>query len=67
MVTPDAMISGLTKELPGYIRPALHTIGTGEGVTDRRDVSHADQKDAVMADTTVNFTRRLKNWRILRR
>ena len=28
----DAMISGLTKNYPDTIRPALHTIGTEDGV-----------------------------------
>ena len=45
----DAMISGLTKNYPDTIRPALQVIGTEEGVKKIAGMYlHADQKRAAV-------------------
>jgi malate dehydrogenase (oxaloacetate-decarboxylating)(NADP+) len=53
----DAMISGLTKNYPDTIRPALHIIGTEEGVNKIAGMYMMLTKKGplFMADTTVNF------------
>ena len=53
----DAMISGLTKNYPDTIRPALHTIGTEEGVKRIAGMYLMLTKKGALflADTTVNF------------
>jgi malate dehydrogenase (oxaloacetate-decarboxylating)(NADP+) len=53
----DAMISGLTKNYPDTIRPALHTIGTEEGVNKIAGMylMLAKKGPLFLADTTVNF------------
>lgn len=53
----DAMISGLTKNYPDTIRPALHTIGTEEGVNKIAGMYLMLTKKGplFLADTTVNF------------
>src|SRR5258705_9549856 len=53
----DAMISGLTKNYPDTIRPALHTIGTEEGVEKIAGMYLMLTKKGplFLADTTVNF------------
>ncbi|MDP4262592.1 MAG: NADP-dependent malic enzyme [Bacteroidota bacterium] len=53
----DAMISGLTKNYPDTIRPALHTIGTEEGVNKIAGMYLMLTKRGplFLADTTVNF------------
>ncbi|MEO5563962.1 MAG: NADP-dependent malic enzyme, partial [Chitinophagaceae bacterium] len=53
----DAMISGLTKNYPDTIRPALHTIGTEEGVQKIAGMYLMLTKKGplFLADTTVNF------------
>ncbi len=53
----DAMISGLAKNYPDTIRPALHTIGTEEGVTKIAGMYLMLTKKGplFLADTTVNF------------
>ena len=53
----DAMISGLTKNYPDTIRPALHTIGTEEGVDKIAGMYLMLTKRGplFLADTTVNF------------
>jgi malate dehydrogenase (oxaloacetate-decarboxylating)(NADP+) len=53
----DAMISGLTKNYPDTIRPALHTIGTEEGVQKIAGMYLMLTKRGplFLADTTVNF------------
>lgn len=53
----DAMISGLTKNYPDTIRPALHTIGTEEGVAKIAGMYLMLTKRGplFLADTTVNF------------
>ncbi|MEO8404752.1 MAG: NADP-dependent malic enzyme [Chitinophagaceae bacterium] len=53
----DGMISGLTKNYPDTIRPALHTIGTEEGVNKIAGMYLALTKRGplFLADTTVNF------------
>jgi malate dehydrogenase (oxaloacetate-decarboxylating)(NADP+) len=53
----DAMISGLTKNYPDTIRPALHTIGTEEGVKKIAGMYLMLTKKGplFLADTTVNF------------
>jgi malate dehydrogenase (oxaloacetate-decarboxylating)(NADP+) len=53
----DAMISGLTKNYPDTIRPALHTIGTEEGVNKIAGMYLMLSKRGplFLADTTVNF------------
>ncbi|MEJ7766572.1 MAG: NADP-dependent malic enzyme [Chitinophagaceae bacterium] len=53
----DAMISGLTKNYPDTIRPALQTIGTEEGVKKIAGMYLLLTKKGplFMADTTVNF------------
>ncbi|MET0391735.1 MAG: NADP-dependent malic enzyme [Chitinophagaceae bacterium] len=53
----DAMISGLTKNYPDTIRPALHTIGTEEGVRKIAGMYLMLTKRGplFLADTTVNF------------
>jgi malate dehydrogenase (oxaloacetate-decarboxylating)(NADP+) len=53
----DAMISGLTKNYPDTIRPALHVIGTEEGVGKIAGMYLMMTKKGplFLADTTVNF------------
>lgn len=53
----DAMISGLTKNYPDTIRPALQIIGTEEGVRKIAGMYMMLTKKGplFMADTTVNF------------
>ena len=53
----DAMISGLTKNYPDTIRPALHIIGMEEGVNKIAGMYMMLTKKGplFMADTTVNF------------
>jgi malate dehydrogenase (oxaloacetate-decarboxylating)(NADP+) len=53
----DAMISGLTKNYPDTIRPALHAIGTEEGVGKIAGMYLMMTKKGplFLADTTVNF------------
>jgi malate dehydrogenase (oxaloacetate-decarboxylating)(NADP+) len=53
----DAMISGLAKNYPDTIRPALHTIGTEEGVRKIAGMYLMLTKKGplFLADTTVNF------------
>ena len=53
----DAMISGLAKNYPDTIRPALHTIGTEEGVKKIAGMYMMLTKKGplFLADTTVNF------------
>jgi malate dehydrogenase (oxaloacetate-decarboxylating)(NADP+) len=53
----DAMISGLTKNYPDTIRPALQVIGTEEGVKKIAGMHLMLTKKGpvFMADTTVNF------------
>jgi malate dehydrogenase (oxaloacetate-decarboxylating)(NADP+) len=53
----DAMISGLTKNYPDTIRPALHTIGMEEGVSKIAGMYLMLTKKGplFLADTTVNF------------
>ena len=53
----DAMISGLTKNYPDTIRPALHCIGTEPGVSKIAGMylMLAKKGPLFLADTTVNF------------
>ncbi|MBI3137812.1 MAG: NADP-dependent malic enzyme [Sphingobacteriales bacterium] len=53
----DAMISGLSKNYPDTIRPAIQTIGTEEGVTKIAGMYMMLTKKGplFLADTTVNF------------
>ncbi len=53
----DAMISGLTKNYPDTIRPAMHTIGTEQGVKKIAGMYLMLTKKGplFLADTTVNF------------
>jgi malate dehydrogenase (oxaloacetate-decarboxylating)(NADP+) len=53
----DAMISGLTKNYPDTIRPAIQTIGTEEGVKKIAGMYLMLTKKGplFLADTTVNF------------
>src|SRR6186997_2340080 len=53
----DAMISGLAKNYPDTIRPALHTIGTEEGVNKIAGMylMFTKRGPLFLADTTVNF------------
>jgi len=53
----DAMISGLTKNYPDTIRPALHAIGTEDGVDKIAGMYLMLTKRGplFLADTTVNF------------
>ncbi len=53
----DCMISGLAKNYPDTIRPALHTIGTEEGVKKIAGMYLMLTKKGplFLADTTVNF------------
>jgi len=53
----DAMISGLTKNYPDTIRPALHAIGTEDGVNKIAGMYLMMTKKGplFLADTTVNF------------
>jgi malate dehydrogenase (oxaloacetate-decarboxylating)(NADP+) len=53
----DAMISGLTKNYADTIRPALHTIGTEEGVGKIAGmyIMLTKRGPLFLADTTVNF------------
>jgi malate dehydrogenase (oxaloacetate-decarboxylating)(NADP+) len=54
----DAMISGLSKNYPSTIRPALQTIGTEEGVKQIAGMYMMLTKKGplFLADTTVNFS-----------
>ena len=54
----DCMISGLAKNYPDTIRPALHTIGTEEGVKKIAGMYLMLTKKGplFLADTTVNFS-----------
>ena len=54
----DCMISGLAKNYPDTIRPALHTIGTEEGVKKIAGMYMMLTKKGplFLADTTVNFS-----------
>jgi malate dehydrogenase (oxaloacetate-decarboxylating)(NADP+) len=54
----DAMISGLSKNYPDTIRPALQTIGTEEGTTKIAGMYLMLTKKGplFLADTTVNFS-----------
>ncbi len=54
----DAMISGLAKNYPDTIRPALHTIGTEDGVKKIAGMYLMLTKKGplFLADTTVNFS-----------
>ena len=53
----DAMISGLTKNYPDTIRPAMQIIGTEEGVKKIAGMYLLLTKKGplFLADTTVNF------------
>jgi malate dehydrogenase (oxaloacetate-decarboxylating)(NADP+) len=53
----DAMISGLTKNYPDTIRPALQTIGTEDGVRKIAGmyIMMTKRGPLFLADTTVNF------------
>lgn len=53
----DAMISGLTKNYPDTIRPAIHTIGMEEGIKKLAGMYILLTKKGplFLADTTVNF------------
>ncbi|MBL7725440.1 MAG: NADP-dependent malic enzyme [Chitinophagaceae bacterium] len=53
----DAMISGLSKNYPDTIRPAIQTIGTEDGVTKIAGMYMMLTKKGplFLADTTVNF------------
>ena len=53
----DCMISGLAKNYPDTIRPALHTIGTEEGIKKIAGMYLMLTKKGplFLADTTVNF------------
>lgn len=53
----DAMISGLTKNYPDTIRPAIHCIGTEPGVNKIAGMYMmlAKKGPLFLADTTVNF------------
>jgi malate dehydrogenase (oxaloacetate-decarboxylating)(NADP+) len=53
----DAMISGLTKNYPDTIRPALRTIGTEEGTSKIAGMylMLTSKGPLFLADTTVNF------------
>lgn len=53
----DAMISGLSKNYPDTIRPALHTIGTEDGVKNIAGMYMMLTKKGplFLADTTVSF------------
>jgi malate dehydrogenase (oxaloacetate-decarboxylating)(NADP+) len=53
----DAMISGLTKNYADTIRPALHTIGTEDGVNKIAGmyIMLTKKGPLFLADTTVNF------------
>jgi malate dehydrogenase (oxaloacetate-decarboxylating)(NADP+) len=53
----DAMISGLTKNYPDTIRPAIHAIGTEDGVNKIAGMYLMLTKKGplFLADTTVNF------------
>ena len=59
----DAMISGLTKNYPDTIRPALHTIGTEEGVKKIAGMYLMLTKKGplFLADTTVTLIQLQKN------
>ena len=60
----DAMISGLTKNYPDTIRPALQTIGTEEGVKKIAGMYLMLTKKGplFLADTQLILIRLLKNW-----
>jgi len=52
----DALVSGLTRNYPNVIRPALHTIGKAQGVQKVAGMYIVQSKSGPMffADTTVN-------------
>lgn len=52
----DALVSGLTRNYPNVIRPALHTIGKAQGVQKVAGMYIVQSKNGPMffADTTVN-------------
>ena len=52
----DALVSGLTRNYPNVIRPALHAIGKGQGVDKVAGMYIVQTKNGPMffADTTVN-------------
>ena len=52
----DALVSGLTRNYPSVIRPALHAIGKAQGVTKVAGMYILQTKNGPMffADTTVN-------------
>ena len=52
----DALVSGLTRNYPNVIRPALHTIGKAQGVNKVAGMYILQTKNGPMffADTTVN-------------
>ena len=60
----DAMISGLTKNYPDTIRPALQIIGTEEGVKKIAGMYLMLTKKGplFLADTTVTSIQLQKNW-----
>ncbi len=62
----DAMISGLTKNYPDTIRPALHTIGLEEGVKRIAGMYLMLTKKGLysLRIPQLILTLRLKNWRI---
>jgi malate dehydrogenase (oxaloacetate-decarboxylating)(NADP+) len=53
----DCMISGLTRNYPEAIKPALHTIGTEEGVKKIAGmyILFTKRGPLFLADTTINF------------
>ena len=53
----DCMISGLTRNYPDTIRPAIHTIGTEEGVKQIAGmyIMFTKKGPLFLADTTINF------------
>jgi malate dehydrogenase (oxaloacetate-decarboxylating)(NADP+) len=53
----DAMISGLTRNYPDTIRPAIHTIGTEDGVKKIAGmyIMLTERGPIFLADATVNF------------
>ena len=53
----DALVSGLTRNYPNVIRPALHAIGKGQGVDKVAGMYIVQTKNGPMffADTTVNM------------
>ncbi|MES2429680.1 MAG: NADP-dependent malic enzyme [Bacteroidota bacterium] len=53
----DCMISGLTRNYPDTIRPAIHTIGTEDGVKQIAGmyIMFTKKGPLFLADTTINF------------